>query len=175
MLERRMCISQIKQGKIILCRGKACASLTPGPRNRTQCPCPGSKVCRPRAHAQLEHVPTSSHSRHACVLSCSAVSDSTTPRTVSCQAPLSMGFSRQECWSGLPCPPPGDLPDPGIMVLQKPQPQKFWPQWFQAPLQSLRGFFHPPKREPSCSWASCWGMAMCRGVNGAWVCRLKCP
>ena len=25
-----------------------------------------------------------------------------------------MGFSRQECWSGLPCPPPGDLPDPGI-------------------------------------------------------------
>ena len=28
--------------------------------------------------------------------------------------PLSMEFSRQECWSGLPCPPPGDLPDPGI-------------------------------------------------------------
>ena len=30
------------------------------------------------------------------------------------QAPLSMGFSRQEYWSGLPCPPPGDLPNPGI-------------------------------------------------------------
>ena len=30
------------------------------------------------------------------------------------QAPLSVGFSRQEYWSGLPCPPPGDLPDPGI-------------------------------------------------------------
>ena len=30
------------------------------------------------------------------------------------QAPLSMGFSRQECWSGLPLPPPGDLPDPGL-------------------------------------------------------------
>ena len=30
------------------------------------------------------------------------------------QAPLSMGFSRQEFWSGLPCPPPGDLPSPGI-------------------------------------------------------------
>ena len=29
-------------------------------------------------------------------------------------APLSMGFSRQEYWSGLPCPPPGDLPDPEI-------------------------------------------------------------
>ena len=34
--------------------------------------------------------------------------------TVAHQAPLSMGFSRQEYWSGLLCPPPGDLPDPGI-------------------------------------------------------------
>ena len=33
---------------------------------------------------------------------------------VACQAPLSMGFFRQEHWSGLPCPPPGDLPNPGI-------------------------------------------------------------
>ena len=37
-----------------------------------------------------------------------------TPWTSACQAPLSMGFSRQEYWSGLPFPPPGDLPDPGI-------------------------------------------------------------
>ena len=36
------------------------------------------------------------------------------PMDYSPQAPLSMGFSRQEYWSGLPCPPPGDLPDPGI-------------------------------------------------------------
>ena len=34
--------------------------------------------------------------------------------TLAHQAPLSMGFSRHEHWSGLPCPPPGDLPDPGI-------------------------------------------------------------
>ena len=34
--------------------------------------------------------------------------------TVARQAPLSMGFSRQEYWSGLPCPPPGELPDSGI-------------------------------------------------------------
>ena len=34
--------------------------------------------------------------------------------TVACQAPLSMGFSRQENRSGLLCPPPGDLPNPGI-------------------------------------------------------------
>ena len=35
-------------------------------------------------------------------------------RTVACQAPLSTEFSRQEYWSGLPFPSPGDLPDPGI-------------------------------------------------------------
>ena len=34
--------------------------------------------------------------------------------TVACQAPLTMEFSRQEYWSGLPCPPKGDLPNPGI-------------------------------------------------------------
>ena len=37
-----------------------------------------------------------------------------TPWTVACQAPLSMGFSREEHWSGLPLSSPGDLPDPGI-------------------------------------------------------------
>ena len=37
-----------------------------------------------------------------------------TPWTVVRQAPLSMGFSRQEYWTGLWCPPPGDLPNPGI-------------------------------------------------------------
>ena len=36
-----------------------------------------------------------------------------TPWTVACQAPLSVGFSRQEYWNGLPCPLPGDLPCPG--------------------------------------------------------------
>ena len=52
-------------------------------------------------------------SRH--VLSClSHVRLFATPETVAHQAPLSMGFSRQEYCSGLPCPPPRDLPDPGI-------------------------------------------------------------
>ena len=44
----------------------------------------------------------------------SGVSDSVIPCTTPCQAPLSVGFSRQEHWSGLPFPPPGHLPDPGI-------------------------------------------------------------
>ena len=44
---------------------------------------------------------------------CSVMSDSAIAWTVAFQAPLSMGFSKQEYWSGLPCPPPGSLPDPG--------------------------------------------------------------
>ena len=47
-------------------------------------------------------------------ISRSVVSDPATLWTVACQAPLSTGFSRQEYWSGLPFPSPGDLPDTGI-------------------------------------------------------------
>ena len=42
------------------------------------------------------------------------MSDSETLWPIARQAPLPIGFSRQEYWSGLPCPPPGGLPDPGI-------------------------------------------------------------
>ena len=49
------------------------------------------------------------------MLSCSVMSDSLRPPwIVASQAPLSMGFSRQEYCSGMPCPPPGTLPDSGI-------------------------------------------------------------
>ena len=47
------------------------------------------------------------------LFSCQVLSDSVTPWTVARQAPQSMGFSRQEYWSGLPFPSLGDLPDPG--------------------------------------------------------------
>ena len=49
-----------------------------------------------------------------CVHMCSIISDSVTPWTVAHQAPLSIEFSRQEYWSGLPFPFPRDLPNPGI-------------------------------------------------------------
>ena len=49
-----------------------------------------------------------------CAQSLSCVRLFVSPWTVACQAPLSMGFSRQEYWSELPCPPPGDLLNPGI-------------------------------------------------------------
>ena len=52
--------------------------------------------------------------KHRTCVSLSVVSNSATPWTVAHQAPLSMGFSRQEYWSGLPCPPSEDLPNPGI-------------------------------------------------------------
>ena len=50
-----------------------------------------------------------------CLLSCfGRIRPFATPWTVAHQAPLSMGFSMKEYWTGLPCIPPGDLPNPGI-------------------------------------------------------------
>ena len=47
--------------------------------------------------------------------------------TIACQVPLSMRFSRQEYWSGLPCPPPGDLPNPGIFPTHGSNPRPLSP------------------------------------------------
>ena len=68
--------------------------------------------CHRLLHTSLTHL----HLLHCfCqVNSLSRVQLFATPWTVAYQAPLSMGFSRQECWSGLPFPSSGDLPDPGI-------------------------------------------------------------
>ena len=53
---------------------------------------------------------------HACMYAVASVVSTSfvTSETVALQVPLPMGFSRQEYWSGLPCPPPGNLPDPWI-------------------------------------------------------------
>ena len=51
---------------------------------------------------------------HNHMLGCAQLSNFLTPWTLAHQAPLSTGFSRQEYWNGLPCPPPGDHPNPGI-------------------------------------------------------------
>ena len=51
---------------------------------------------------------------YVCMFSHSVKSNSATSWTIARQAPLSMGFSKQECWRGLPFPPLGDLPDTGI-------------------------------------------------------------
>ena len=56
-----------------------------------------------------------SPARRKCVLSC--VQLFAAPWTIAHQAPLSVKFPRQECYSGLPFSPPGDIPDPGIEPL----------------------------------------------------------
>ena len=63
------------------------------------------------------------------------------PGTAACQVPLSMGFSRQEYWSGLPFPPPGDLIDLGIEPCDK--CLETWPPGLEAGLGD-RGL-HPRK------------------------------
>ena len=82
----------------------------------------------------------------------------TTPWTVAHQAPLSMGFPRQDYWSGLPFPPPGDLPKPGIKpespvssALQadslpaEPSEKLHWLIYYSLPpsLSSFSPFFSP--------------------------------
>ena len=62
------------------------------------------------------------------------------PRTVARQAPPSMVFSRQESWSGLPCSPPGDLPNPGLKPMSLRSPAlagRFFSTTWKARLTSL--------------------------------------
>ena len=87
-----------------------------------------------------------------------------TPWTVARQAPLSMGFSRPEYWSGLPFPPPRDLPDPGIKprsptlqadsLLAKPQGKP--KNTGVGSLSLLQGIFP--------SQALNWGLLHCRRI-----------
>ena len=57
---------------------------------------------------------------HACMLSC--IQLLVTPWTAAHLAPLSLEFPKQEYWSGLACPPPGDLPGPGMETASLPSP-----------------------------------------------------
>ena len=80
------------------------------PRDRTHTSCIGRWIL---CHWATWEIPD--FTMHVCLLSgFSHIRFCASLWTVACQAPLSMGFSRQEYWSGLPCPPPGDLPNSGI-------------------------------------------------------------
>ena len=69
------------------------------------------------------------------------------PWTVAYQVPLSMGFSRQECWSGLPFPSPGDIPNPGI----KPRSPALQADALPSePLATFSVFCHFPPAVTSC-------------------------
>ena len=73
------------------------------------------------------------------LVSGSLVSDSVIPGTVAHQAPLSMGLSRQEYWSGLPFSSPRDLPDPGIERASPALTGGFFP--VEAPGMALHRFW----------------------------------
>ena len=100
-----------------------------------------------------------------CAQSLSRVQLFATLRTVGHQPPLSVGCSRQEYWSGLPCPPPGDLPDPGIERVARasptPQPDSLLLSRRGSPKYALlRSNNYIPLVEQS------WGRVFCKGVTG---------
>ena len=70
--------------------------------------------CSPWSCKELDTTSQPNNKWRVCVHACSVVSDSAMPWTVALQGPLSTEFSKQEYWSGLPFPPPGDLPDLGM-------------------------------------------------------------
>ena len=74
----------------------------------------GDFSCRKNSMAHSSRYKYSSMDEIHRVKSLSSVQIFATPWTVTCQDPLCMGFYRQEYWSGLPFPSPGDLPNPGI-------------------------------------------------------------
>ena len=87
------------------------------PRKEVHCTQNFTEHQRARAMSSIHSLPCSFPKMNmcACMLSrFSRVQLFATLWTSACQAHLSMGFSRQEYWSGSPCLPPGDLPDPGI-------------------------------------------------------------
>ena len=102
-----------------------------------------------------------------------------TPWTAAHQAPLSMGFSRQEYWSGLPFPPPGDLSDPGLETVSAALQADSLPLSHQG--SPAFSFYTPPFLFPTFSFPSVWSedllwrISWLLGVppldteSGAWV------
>ena len=98
----------------------------------------------------------------------SVLSDSATPWTVACQAPLSMWLSRQEYWSGWPCPPPGDLPKSEIQLSSLVSPElaggfftttATWEACELVILQNLRPLLH-----------ACWIKICILTSSPTWFC-----
>ena len=85
--------------------------------------------------------------------------------TVALQAPVFMGFSRQECWSVLPSPPPGDFPSPGVKLVSPAAPALAGEFFTTAPLEST---------VPVISSASPWHLTLSDHDLGACL-RTSCP
>ena len=95
-----------------------------------------------------------------CAKSLSRVQVFATLWTVAHQAPLSMGFSRQEYWSRLPCPPPEDLPNPGIEPLSSAAP-------------ALQAVYPWDTREALCYSAPTSKHSRRCSLQGGWIFRRK--
>ena len=94
---------------------------------------------------------------HACVPCCfSCVRFFSTPWAIAWQTRLSMGFTREEYWSGLPCPHPRDLSDPVIKVLKSPVSPALWVDSLpteppgKPTYHHTNHLFHPKRKENRC-------------------------
>ena len=83
---------------------------------------------------------------HGTLLQLSRIRLFATLWTVARQAPLSVGFLRQEHWSGLPFPPPGDLPNPGIKPLSPALAGRFFSTELPGKLKGLKPKLVTPKK-----------------------------
>ena len=89
--------------------------------------------------------PSTRGSEQVCTWSLILVQLFLTPWTVTHQALLSMGFSRQEYWGGLPFPPPGHLPDSGIKPVSSASPALAGAFFTPEPPEKPRGFEYSPE------------------------------
>ena len=116
------------------------------------------------------------------MFSCSVMSNLRTGWAITHQDPLSMGFSRQEYWSGLPCPPAGDLPDPGIEPTSLMSPalagrffitRDTWevPVIWILPSFCQRRFCIPEELGKFCKFTVIWWLRWQFQFKGAGICR----
>ena len=99
-----------------------------------------------------------------CLLSHFSLPDCETLWTVDCQALLSMGFSREENWSGLPCLPLGNLSDPGIESVSPASPAMHVYSLLMNHQGSPKGNLgiHMNPRDSGAWWAAVYGVAQSR-------------
>ena len=94
------------------------------PRVLTQCLLHCKEILCHLSHQGSRVISVYLHKYCTCMLSCIWLFEA--QWTVVLRCPLSMGFSRQEYWTGLPFPPPGDLPDPEIKTGSQESPALLW-------------------------------------------------
>ena len=95
--------------------------------------------------------------------------------TVAHQTPLSMGFSRQEYWSGFQCPPPGDLPDPGAEAMSFASPELAGGSFTTSSTDQDLGVDKSPSMDSWMRTSSGWRSRTCKQspyikphINGWW-------